>query len=107
LKSVSDEQEHKTRDVADFLSDEFKLTETERKELLPSGRQPIIDNRIGWARTYMLKAGLLSAPKRGYIRITDKGLEVLRQKPKRINIKFLEQFPEFIEFRTIKRNSKR
>ncbi|HPW34674.1 MAG TPA: restriction endonuclease [Candidatus Paceibacterota bacterium] len=103
LKSVSDEQEHKTRDVADFLSDEFELTETERKELLPSGRQPIIDNRIGWARTYMLKAGLLSAPKRGYIRITDKGLEVLRQKPKRINIKFLEQFPEFIEFRTIKK----
>jgi restriction system protein len=105
LKSISDGQEHKTRDVVDSLSNEFGLTEEERKELLPSGQQPIIDNRIGWARTYMLKAGLLSAPKRGYIKITDKGLEILKQKPKKIDIKFLEQFPEFIEFRTIKKET--
>ncbi|HOI19245.1 MAG TPA: winged helix-turn-helix domain-containing protein [Candidatus Woesearchaeota archaeon] len=105
LKSISDGQEHKTRDVVTSLSDEFGLTEEERKELLPSGQQPIIDNRIGWARTYMLKAGLLSAPKRGYIKITDNGLEVLKQKTEKIDIKFLEQFPEFIEFRTIKKET--
>jgi len=105
LKSISDGQEHKTRDIFNSLSNEFGLTEEEKKELLPSGLQPIINNRVGWARTYMLKAGLLSAPKRGYIRITEKGLEVLEQNPVRIDVKFLEQFPEFIEFRTIKKET--
>lgn len=105
LKSISDGQEHKTRDILNSLSDEFGLTEKERKELLPSGQQSIINNRVGWARTYMLKAGLLSGPKRGYIKITEKGLEILEQNPDRIDIKFLEQFPEFIEFRTIKKET--
>lgn len=105
LQHISDGQEHKIRDVVNSLSNEFGLTEEERKELLPSGQQPVIDNRIGWSRTYMLKAGLLSAPKRGYVKITDKGLEVLKQKIERIDIKFLEQFPEFIEFRTIKKET--
>jgi restriction system protein len=105
LKFLSDEQEHKTREAVEKLSDEFNLSEEERKELLPSGQQPIIDNRVGWARTYMLKAGLLSAPRRGYIKITPKGLEVLKQNPEKINVKFLEQFPDFIEFRTIKKET--
>lgn len=105
LKFLSGGQEHKTRESVEKLSDDFNLSEEERKELLPSGQQPIIDNRIGWARTYMLKAGLLSAPKRGYIKITPKGLEVLKQNPEKINVKFLEQFPDFIEFRTIKKET--
>ena len=105
LKFLSDKEEHKIREAVKKLSDEFNLSEEERKELLPSGQQPIIDNRIGWARTYMLKASLLSAPKRGYMRITDKGLDVLKQNPEKINVKFLEQFPDFIEFRTIKKET--
>jgi len=103
LKFLADKEEHKTREAVEKLSDEFNLSEEERKELLPSGQQPIIDNRVGWARTYMLKADLLSAPKRGYIKITDKGLDVLKQNPEKINIKFLEQFSGFNEFRNIKK----
>jgi len=103
LKSISDRQEHKMRDIIELLSNEFNLTEEERKELLPSGQQPIIDNRIGWARTYLFKAGLLTAPKRGYIKISDKGLETLKKKPTKIDIQFLEKFPDFIEFRNLRR----
>ncbi|PIN86516.1 restriction endonuclease [Candidatus Woesearchaeota archaeon CG10_big_fil_rev_8_21_14_0_10_44_13] len=105
LKNISDGMEHKTKEVVNSLSNEYHLTEEEKRELLPSGQQPIIDNRIGWARTYLLKAGLLSSPRRGYIKITEKGLEVLKQKPNRVDIKFLEKFPEFIEFRTIKKET--
>lgn len=105
LKFLSDGQEHKTREAVEKLSDEFGLSEEERNELLPSGQQPIIDNRVGWARTYMLKAGLIEAPKRGYIKISEKGQEVLKQNPEKIDVKFLEQFPEFIEFRTIKKET--
>ena len=59
---------------------EFNLTEDERKELLPSGTQPIFDNRVGWASTYLKKARLLESKKRGYFQITDKGLKVLERK---------------------------
>ncbi|MEZ6176383.1 MAG: restriction endonuclease [Candidatus Scalinduaceae bacterium] len=70
----------------------------------PSGQQEIFSNRVGWARTYMKKAGLLDSPKRGYFKITQRGLKVLAQKPPKIDVSFLEQFKEFIEFRDLKRD---
>lgn len=100
LKEVSDKKEHRFRDLIESLSDKFRLTEEERKELLPSGQQPIFDNRVGWAKTYLKKAGLLNSPKRAYVEISERGLDVLRQNPMEINVKFLKQFDEFIEFQT-------
>lgn len=103
LRFLGDGQERNVREAITQLCSEFKLTTQEKEELLPSGQQPIIDNRIGWAKTYLLKAGLIDSSRRGFVRITQKGIEVLSKKPPIINIKFLEQFPEFIEFRTIKK----
>jgi restriction system protein len=100
LRLASDEQEHSVREAIEKLADQFELSEQERKELLPSGRQATFDNRVGWARTYMKKAGLLESKRRGYFKITGRGLEVLQKGPQAINVKFLEQYPEFIEFRT-------
>jgi restriction system protein len=70
----------------------------ERSVLLPSGQQPIFDNRVGWAKTYMKKAGLLEGPTRGYFQITAKGKEVINSNPSRIDKKFLMQFEEFRGF---------
>lgn len=103
LKFLKDEQEHSMRELIDYISKEFHLTKQEMEELLPSGTQPIIDNRVGWARTYMKKAGLLQDPRRGYVKIAARGQEILKQNPERIDINFLGKFPEFVEFRTIKR----
>jgi len=103
LKSLKNGQEINVRTLIEQLCSEFKLTEQEKLELLPSGQQPIIDNRIGWAKTYLLKAGLIESPRRGFVKITQKGIDVLNKKIDKINVKFLEQFPEFIEFRTIKK----
>jgi restriction system protein len=100
LSLAADREEHRLRDAIEQLADHFDLTEEERKELLPSGSQATFDNRVGWARTYMKKAGLLESPRRGYFRITDRGLQALKQKPEMINVKFLEQYPEFLEFKT-------
>jgi restriction system protein len=80
------------------IADLFKLTPQEREERIPSGQSTYIKNRTGWARTYLKKAGLLSSPKRGLIQITDRGREVLSSKPEKIDRRFLEQFPEFVEF---------
>ncbi|MBK9321375.1 MAG: restriction endonuclease [Bdellovibrionaceae bacterium] len=88
------------RDAIEKLSVEFKLTKEERSALLPSGKQEIIVNRVGWARTYMKKAGLLTSPARGMIEITERGKQVLAEKPPLINVAFLSKFPEFEAFRS-------
>ncbi|NQV77203.1 MAG: restriction endonuclease [Lutibacter sp.] len=105
LQSLSNKQEFRTRELVEILSNQFQLSEENKLELLPSGKQPIMDNRVGWAKTYLLKAGLLISEQRGFVKISDKGLEVLKKNPEKINIKFLEKFPEFIEFRSIKKET--
>lgn len=102
LNKVADKQEHKYRDLIEVLGTTFRLTDEERKELLPSGQQPIFDNRVGWANTYLKKAGLLESPRRATIVITQRGLDLLKQNPLRIDVKLLKQFPEFVDFQTVK-----
>jgi restriction system protein len=99
LRYLADGSEHTLRDAEDSLAKHFKLTPAERAALLPSGQQGIFKNRIGWARTYLKKAGLLESPKRGVFRITECGVKTLASNPPKIDVKYLEQFPEFIEFR--------
>lgn len=103
LKLAGDQQEHTIREAIDYMAEVFELTENDKKEVLPSGQQYIIDNRVGWARTYLKKAGLLESPKRSYFKITDLGLDVLKKNPSEVNVKFLQQFPLFIEFRNTKK----
>lgn len=105
LEQVSDGKEHKLRELIDILADQFQLSESERNELLPSGQQRLFDNRAAWAKTYLKKAGLIDSPKRAVITITPRGLEVLKDKPSILNVRFLRQYPEFVEFHTAKRES--
>ena len=88
----------KLRHPIEDLSARFKLSESDRKELLPSGTDTIFDNRVGWARTYLKKAGLIQYVRRGYFQITDRGRTVLSKKPAKIDVAFLRQYPEFAEF---------
>jgi len=105
LRFAADGQEHSLREAIEKLADHFDLSDDERKALLPSGRQATFDNRVGWARTYMKKARLLHTPRRGYFTITDVGIQALKTNPEAINVKFLERYPEFLEFKT-KSNAK-
>lgn len=102
LKFYADGQDHTFRETVEALAKEFNLTDEERREMLPSGQQEVLDNRIGWARTYMKKAGLIEAPKRGVNRITPRGIDVLKQKPQRIDVNYLSQFKEFRDFRLLR-----
>jgi len=99
LKVVADGREYRLRDAVELLAEEFHLTDEERQQLLPSGRYPTFDNRIAWAKTYLKKAGLIDQPRRAFFQITERGREVLKTSPKLINMKFLEQFPEYIVFK--------
>jgi restriction system protein len=104
LQMAADRQEHSLREATDCLGEHFGLTEEELKELLPSGQSFAFGNRVGWARTYLKKAGLLKSTRRGHFAITDRGQQVAENPPERIDNKFLDQFQEFIEFRTVRKD---
>ena len=105
LKFIGEQKEYAFREIVNALAIQFKLTEDEKKELLPSGKQYTFNNRVGWASTYLKKAGLIDAPRRGFFIITDKGKKVLAQNPTKIDVSFLLQFPEFEEFRKRTKNT--
>ncbi len=105
LKLLADGRERSLADVIAQLEDQFRLTEEERKQLLPSGQKLTFHDRASWARTYLKHAGLVEVPHRGWIRITARGRDVLRENPERIDIKFLERYEEFRSFRLRRREN--
>ena len=98
LEAVQDGTPMTLAEVRDVVCTKFSLTDEERREMIASGRQTVIQNRVGWARTYMNKAGLLEIPERGKVKITQRGIEALRNGPERISVSWLKRFPEFKEF---------
>lgn len=105
LKWSSHGGEKKVADAHEAMSKHFKLSEEDCRELLPSGHQLTYKNRIGWAKTYLAKAGLLKGTRRGYFQITGIGQEVLSKHSGGINTSFLGGFESFREFRTIRPES--
>lgn len=105
LRIAGDSREHNIHEAVNELAKIFGVSEEEQAKLLPSGQQPVFYNRVGWARTYLKKAGLLIDPRRGFFEITDCGKDVLSKDPTRIDMKYLRQFPEYIEFRETTRNA--
>jgi len=102
LRVAADGKEHSLAEARDLLAAEFNLSAADREELLPSGRQSRFGNRVAWAKVYLQQAGLLLSPRRGHFQISDRGREVLKTPPERIDIKFLQQYPEFAAFRSRK-----
>jgi restriction system protein len=86
-------------DVVDRLADNFQLTDEERNELLPSGKQTRFSNRVHWAKSFLEQAGLVKATRRAHFVITDRGKEALKDN-KEINASYLEKYPEFQRFRS-------
>ena len=97
LEKVAGGPKH-IREMVDRISDDLKLTPEERSEMIPSGSGPRIYSRVHWAKTYLKQAGLVSQPTRGLVEITDRGRDVLANRPDRIDNEFLSRFPEFKEF---------
>lgn len=100
LKMLEDGQEHSLRESYIRLADKFDLTEQEQEEMLPSGKQRILHNRVGWTRTYLKKAGLLHTIRPGIFVITERGRQVLADSSvTAIDNAFLMQYPEFRQFK--------
>lgn len=84
--------------AAETVADRLGLSDEEREEMLPSGKQRVLHNRIHWAKFYMTKAGLIASPQRGVFVATDAGKALLAQKPGRIDVERLKGYPAFRAF---------
>jgi restriction system protein len=91
--------EHEIAVTRELLADQFGLSEEDRATRIPSGRVTTLQNRVGWAATYLFRTGLLERPKRAHYRITDRGRTVLAEHPERVDLTVLKQFEELDEFR--------
>lgn len=97
LSVLSDGNEYSTKDMDEIIINQLDLTEDEKNEMLPSGNQKVIKNRIGWARSYLKKAGLIASRKRGFVNITDVGLKIYNQNPN-VTEDDLMNYPSFVDF---------
>lgn len=102
LEELSDGAVHHMAELYESLATKLELSEVDRAERLPSGAQLTYMNRIAWARTYLKKAGLVAAPGRSQVQITDRGRQVLLEKLSRITVSYLKRFPEFVDFHTVR-----
>jgi restriction system protein len=103
LNELASGSEKTISDLKKKLAKDFKLTEEELKELLPSGNQLIFDNRVGWARTYLKKAMLIESTKRGVFKITERGMKVLKEGVTSITATYLKKFDEFRAFQSLEK----
>ncbi len=98
LAFAGDTKEHSMEEALEFIKKKFNITPEESAILLNSGKQSVVSNRVGWARTYLKKAGLLDSKQRARFNITELGLRVIKENPPKITDRFLMQFPDFQEF---------
>lgn len=106
LKLLGDKQIHKSSGLVSQIADQFNLSEEDRNEMLPSGTQLKLTNRVHWAISHMKHAGLLENTSRGSCRITDAGLDVLARSPELINLKYLRTFQVFKDWENAFRQPK-
>jgi len=98
LQFLKDETSRSKKEIVESMCEYFKLTETERKQLKPSGGQTLIDNRCGWAKFELKKAGLIEILSDKTMKITSSGQEILQKNPNEINRKYLMGIPTYFEY---------
>lgn len=98
LQSLADGDERAMGELRDVVAAALKLTPEARSELLPSGRQTVFANRLGWAKTYLEKAGLLETTRRGVYRVSAEGRALLASRPDSISNATLGRYPSFRSF---------
>lgn len=108
LKQLEDGKEYSLQNLYVLLANYFNLTDEDISEKLPSGKQTLLINRVGWARTYLNKAGLIKIVRRAVFKITEEGLKVVKDPAlTRIDRKFLTRYESFNVFINYASNEKK
>jgi restriction system protein len=102
LDLAADGKEHSIQEAREVIAKVMALPEADLKEPLPSGIQTKFENRVAWAKSYFIQAKVLESPRRSMFRITQRGIDLHKAGHKRIDIRILNQYPEFLEFHKAK-----
>jgi restriction system protein len=102
LDLAADGKEHSIQEAREVIAKAMALPEADLKEPLPSGIQTKFENRVAWAKSYFIQAKVLESPRRSFFRITQRGMELHKAGHKRIDVRILNQYPEFLEFHKAK-----
>jgi len=105
LEFAADGHEHRLREAVDSIAHTLKISDEDKQEMLPSGTQTRLYNRVGWSITYLHKAGLLSKPQRGSFQITESGRSLLQSGPSKIDNNTLDEYTSFREFKSKRNNA--
>lgn len=100
LMFLNDGNTHSLKEVKTYLADIYRLSEQELAQRVPSGKQNLFSNRVGWAITYLKKAGLLTSPSRTLFVITEEGKRVIVSSPPIIDVEYLKKYDSFREFQS-------
>jgi len=98
LKVMESGADMTTKQMRDAVAAHLELTAEALSQRLPSGTQTAFDNRMGWARTYLFKAGLIDRPRRATYAISQSGKQLLLNPPATIDTDFLRTYDQFKEF---------
>ena len=98
LKYLYDGKQYQKKKICEKMIEVFNLTQEELDERLPSQAEPTYINRVGWAITYMKKAGLLHSPARACYIITDEGKKLVDNNVTSLNTKYLRRYASFVDF---------
>lgn len=99
LLSLQDGGMHSMKEVRDFIISTLHLTEQDLAETLPSNpKSSVFSGRVGWAKTYLLKARMIDSPQRGHIVITPSGKALLESGISITNTVLAQKCPEFLDF---------
>ena len=104
IQALGDGNIHTSKELVDFCVKTLQLSEEDRQEMLPSGHQTVLANRVGWAKTYLKKAGLIDIPKKGTYQLTDSGKKAFAEGPEKVTLDYLRQFDSYNEFTGTKKS---
>jgi len=99
LQATQDCEEHSIASISNHLATILELSQDDIEELLPSGLQTRFKNRVYWVATHFRKAKVIESTRRGSFKITERGKQLLKSNPERIDMNTLNQYPEYLEFR--------
>lgn len=106
MDCISDGKCHAAKEIREFCFRKLNISGEEKQQLLPSGI-PILNNRIGWALTYLKKAGLIEYPQRGVYHISSRGKDAIKNGTANITLEYLRQFKEFEDFHNTNRSKEK
>jgi restriction system protein len=102
LVAIQGDEPKSPAEIRDIVAAALNVSDEDRQVLLPSGKQALYANRVAWAITHMAQAGLFNRPERGRYLLSERGKKVLREHPDRVDLRVLQGFPEYQDFRTRK-----